>query len=293
MLVIIFFNFSLLLQMMLKSHELNALIANQAQKQMGIKHRKITPLAPQVNGQAESFMKPLAKVIRSAISEGKCWKQELNKFLRNYRSTPHSTTGKPPSVLMFNRNNACRLPKLYNNAREFDLIEVITKDKQAKEKAKSYTDKRRRAKEIELKIGDEVIAKQKRNSKWKTRFGEELFVVTGIKGSMITIESKDKEKCFTRDRSWFKCKTWKEDDEYINVRSNENGTFENHGDRERVTSSPELTTNITDQIIDGTTSNTDSTTATDNNQTSRKSQRQRFSRQHYQAGEGGMERISK
>jgi hypothetical protein len=41
---------------MLKSHELNALIANQAQKQMGIKHRKITPLAPQVNGQAESFM---------------------------------------------------------------------------------------------------------------------------------------------------------------------------------------------------------------------------------------------
>jgi hypothetical protein len=60
-----------------------------------------------------------------------------------------------------------------------------------------------------------------------------------------------------------------------------------------VTSSPEQTTNITDNIIDGTTSDTDSTTATGNNQTSRKSQRQRFSRQHYQAGEGGMERISK
>ncbi len=144
-----------------------------------------------------------------------------------------------------------------------------------------------------IDLSSEVKAKQKRNSKWKTRFGEELFVVTGIKGSMITVESKDKEKCFTRDRSWFKRKTWKEDDEYISVRSNENGTSENYGDRERVTSSPEQTTNITDNIIDITTSNTDSTTATDNNQTTRKSQRQRFSRQHYQAGEGGMERISK
>ena len=70
-------------------------------------------------------------------------------------------------------------------------------------------------------MGDEVIAKQKRNSKWKTRFGEELFVVTGIKGSMITVESKDKAKCFTRDRSWFKSKTWNEDDEYFSGRLNE------------------------------------------------------------------------
>ena len=142
-------------------------------------------------------------------------------------------------------------------------------------------------------MGDEVIAKQKRNSKWKTRFGEELFVVPGIKGSMITVESKDKEKCFTRHRSWFKSKTWNEDDEYFSVRLNENKTTEDHGDHERTISCTEHATNTTEHIINSTIANTDSTTATGNNQTIRKSQRQRFPRQHYQAGEGGMEHNSK
>ena len=137
-------------------------------------------------------------------------------------------------------------------------------------------------------MGDEVIAKQKINSKYKTRFGEELFVVTGIKSSMITVESKDKEKCFNRDRSWFKSKTWNEDDEYFSVRLKENKTTEDHGDQDRTISSPEQATNTTEDIINSATANTDSTTATGNNQTIRKSQRQ-----HYQAGEGGMEHNSK
>ena len=91
-------------------------------------------------------------------------------------------------------------------------------------------------------MGDEVIAKPKRNSKLKTRFGEELFVVPGIKGSMITVESKDKEKCFTRHRSWFKSKTWNEDDEYFSVRLNDYPTTEDHGDQDRIISSPEQAT---------------------------------------------------
>ena len=46
----------------------------------GIVHRKVTPEHPQANGQAESFMKNVGKVIRGAIAEGKDWRHELNMF---------------------------------------------------------------------------------------------------------------------------------------------------------------------------------------------------------------------
>lgn len=175
---------------------------------MVFKHRKITPLAPSANGQAEVFMKSLGKLVRSAVNEGKSWQDELNKFLRNYRSTPHGTTGQPPSVLMFNRNNACRLPKLQNFIDQYDLAEVQKKDRLGKAKSKAYTDKRRKAKEVIFKAGDEVVCKQERNTKWKTIFGREIFYVTEVKGSMVTVKSKETDRIFTRDRSWFKKKSW-------------------------------------------------------------------------------------
>ena len=57
----------------------------------GIKHQKVTPLWPQANGEAESFMKPLTKAVRSAHAEGRDWKKELYRFLLNYRATPHQS----------------------------------------------------------------------------------------------------------------------------------------------------------------------------------------------------------
>ena len=44
------------------------------------------------NRNAESIMKPIGKVIKTATLEGKNWRQELQRFLLNYRSTPHAIT---------------------------------------------------------------------------------------------------------------------------------------------------------------------------------------------------------
>ena len=41
------------------------------------------------------------------------WKQEMYKFPRNYRWTPHSTTGEAPAAIMFNKRNfRTRLPEI-------------------------------------------------------------------------------------------------------------------------------------------------------------------------------------
>ena len=171
----------------------------------GINHRKITPYHPPANGQAENFMKNLGKVIRNAIIEGKDWRQELNRFLRSYRSTPHSTTGIPPSTLMFGENRTNRLPGIEEELIPIKdlIVKAKEKDEAMKTKAKDYTDKKRRANEHHFQIGEEVFMKQARNKKWTTRYGKERVKIVNIKGSMITIETMDGKR-LARDASLFK-----------------------------------------------------------------------------------------
>lgn len=59
---------------------------------MGFKNHKITPYWPRANGKFERFMRNLGKVVKGAQLSKTPWKSELNKFLRAYRSTPHSST---------------------------------------------------------------------------------------------------------------------------------------------------------------------------------------------------------
>lgn len=80
----------------------------------GFKHRKITPLWPRANAETERFMRTIKKSIRGANAQHKNWKQEtmMYKFLLDYRTTPHSSTGVPPATAFFGRNLKTRLPEI-------------------------------------------------------------------------------------------------------------------------------------------------------------------------------------
>ena len=78
---------------------------------LGFKHRKITPLWPKANYEAECLVQTLEKNIRIAHIEGKNWKQELYKFLRQYRATPHSTTRVSRYEALNSRKLKTRLPE--------------------------------------------------------------------------------------------------------------------------------------------------------------------------------------
>ena len=63
------------------------------------KHRKITPQWPQANGEVERFMRTLLKDVRIAHSKGQDLERAVYGFLADYRLTPHSTRGVPPSAI--------------------------------------------------------------------------------------------------------------------------------------------------------------------------------------------------
>ena len=79
----------------------------------GIQHKRITLLWPQANSSVENFNRMLQKVIQSAKIEKKNWKQEIQKFLRNYRSTPRISTRKALADIMFSSLSYCtKLPQV-------------------------------------------------------------------------------------------------------------------------------------------------------------------------------------
>jgi len=181
---------------------------------LGFRHRKITPLHPQANGQAEVFMKNLPRVVRNAQVLRVPLQQELNKFLRAYRDTPHSSTGVAPSALMFGRSKTSRLPRLIEQKVDFNdaVRKAINNDVGAKEKSKQYGDRRRKAKHHQFKVGEEVVVRQNKTQKFMTTFSPEPYVVTAVKGNMVSAKAKNSEQLLTRNRWHFRRITWKIED---------------------------------------------------------------------------------
>ena len=100
----------------------------------GIRHRKITPLWPQANAMAERFMRTLSKAVKASILTTGKWKREIATLLRNYRATPHSTTGTSPAELMFGRKIRTKLPQRPSQPRSDDHVRRRDEAQKAKMK---------------------------------------------------------------------------------------------------------------------------------------------------------------
>ena len=122
----------------------------------GVRHRRITPLWPQANSEAESFMKPL----QAAHAEGRNSRRDLQKFLLNFRKTSHSTTSISPAELLFNRKIKEKLP-CFSGVQDLHSrrSSALLRDVKRKSEAKKYADARRGATPSHLKVGDAVFVR--------------------------------------------------------------------------------------------------------------------------------------
>jgi len=168
---------------------------------MGFKHRKITPLWPRANAECERFMQSLGKILRIAHQQGTNWKQEMQSFLRSYRTSPHSTTKVSPHEMLFCCKPRTRIPE-YQQVTKADDQEVRRRDGAAKAIMKAYADNRNNATECKLKIGDTVLVRQNRTNKLSSIYDPVPYKISEIKGSMITARRGRKE--ITRNSSFFK-----------------------------------------------------------------------------------------
>ena len=101
---------------------------------LGIQHKKGVPYWPQSNGEVELFNSTIMKVIRIAEMERKPWKEELQKFLFQYRTTPHTVTGVSPVEMLIGRKLRNKLPKMQMRAeKEYADKKSVSQPKQEKQ----------------------------------------------------------------------------------------------------------------------------------------------------------------
>ena len=176
---------------------------------LGFKHRRITPYWPRANGEAERLVQTLEKSIRIAHLEGKNWKQELYKFLRQYRATPHSTTNVSPCEALNNRKLKTTIPELpvtqYKQPKctpQEPPANIAQRDAMQKQKMKIYADLKAHAQEREIKPGEVVLMRQPKHNKLSTPYNPKPFVVEEKKGTMVT--ASNGSQTVTRNSSHFK-----------------------------------------------------------------------------------------
>ena len=122
-------------------------------KRNGIKHIKVAPYHPASNGLAERAVRVFKEGFEK-MGEGSI-QTKISRFLLRYRTTPHSTTGVPPSELLMERKLHTQLDRI------FPSVADRVRSKQSKQKAvHDY-----HAKERTLEEGQAVHAKDFRYKK--------------------------------------------------------------------------------------------------------------------------------
>ena len=135
------------------------------------------------------------KVVKTAKIEQKKWHQEMNRFLRNYRATPHSTMRVPPATMLFGRPIKTKLPKIEPTKSE-------ESDQEAKAKMKKHADSKAYVQPSSIKESDAVFVKRDDSKSGDTPHKPRPYVVEQKKGSMVT--ATNNSESITRNSSWFK-----------------------------------------------------------------------------------------
>lgn len=172
----------------------------------GIVLNKTTPYWPQENGLVERQNRSLVKRLKISQALKQDWKRDLLVYLQMYYSTPHSTTGKTPSELMFGRNIRTKLPCLSDvSSAVMSPSDFRDRDQQLKDKGKEEEDQRRKAKASSIDIGDRVLMKNVLGgNKLTTTYGPAVMTVVSKQGPRVTVQNNETGKEYDRNSSHLK-----------------------------------------------------------------------------------------
>ncbi|XP_046737570.1 uncharacterized protein K02A2.6-like [Diprion similis] len=166
-------------------------------KMYKIKHTFSPPYYPATNGAAENFVKTVKTKVDKMIKDGYPLDSAINRFLIDYRNTPHATTNKTPSELMFKREIRTRFDLLRsdivgtveknqfdqkrfkhgNRKGTFSVNEIIyAKDyrKDTSKNSKAVIVEQRSPVSYNVRFDDGFVTKRHKNQIFQTSLGHDL-----------------------------------------------------------------------------------------------------------------------
>ena len=165
-------------------------------RNMGYRHKHITPEWPKANGMVERFNRSMKEAVQAGYLEGKGLQEAVDDFVEVYRATPHSATSVSPFEAMHGgRKMKLMLPLM----KETDGVVDRGIDKEYKRKM----EEKGSGKQHQLEVGDSVLMRQKKENKLSTPFSPVRLEVTDVRGSSVQVTDENGSNTF-RDASFFK-----------------------------------------------------------------------------------------
>ncbi|KMQ89050.1 hypothetical protein RF55_11359 [Lasius niger] len=151
------------------------------------------PYWPQANGEVENMNKSILKRLQICHANNNDYQTELQKFTLMYNVTPHGTTGKTPSELLFGRNIRDKIPSIRDLIEEERDEEAADNDILHKHQGKEREDRARGAKKANINIGDRVVVQNLIvPHKLTSRFGKTEYEVMERIGNELTLSAEGK-----------------------------------------------------------------------------------------------------
>ena len=93
----------------------------------GIRHTLSAPYHPATNGEAERFVQTFKNAMKSFNANASTVNSFIPKFLLSYRTTPHTTTGVCPSLLLMGRRIRSKLDLMLPDAKSTNEEQMFRK----------------------------------------------------------------------------------------------------------------------------------------------------------------------
>ena len=165
--------------------------------QRSINIQKTPPLHPSAN-PVETFMKPLGKAMKIARRNHIPEKKAISDLLESYRDTPHPSTGIPPNAMIFRDQPQTHFPR--KALSDEDVKEARKRDSAIKEDRTHKLNQSKYKKNSLIEIGDQVLKRNIRKSKFHPYFEPDDYKVIEILGggSVVKIQRQEDMKVFLR-----------------------------------------------------------------------------------------------
>lgn len=155
-----------------------------------IKLIRTIPYWPQMNGLVERQNQGILRALRIAKATHSDWRKALRDYVYMYNTSPHSITEKAPLELLTGRPVKDLLPSLRTEPALRQEEGVKDTDAMKKMRGKIYADKRRRAKESDIEVGDSVMLKNNEHGKLEPNFRVERFTVIKKNGNDVIVTNQ-------------------------------------------------------------------------------------------------------